>query len=200
MKFPDYVRVKNNYCICYFGRANEYLVQLRLILPRIQSIYPDIKIYIACKDELTKLVPGSLPLTKIKLLKKDFAYVFEIKCNSEVHPIEEFCNKSNINYKSICTNAETPTSICSIYSHGYYPTRSLNDKEIEYLVSYVKGKGFIPKINSDFESAGWVIGVENEYLFEGASKGIKTSLIRSGLGTDFYKKMFPCGEILSPIV
>ncbi len=199
MPFSRYARVKNNYCISYFGSANDYIVQLIKIRPRIQEAFPDVRIYIGCKDSLVDIIGKEediLWLSTIKFGKLNFAHIYELKCNTREHPVEMFLEESNINYKSICKESCVATLNCSIYPYtGSYPAHSLNVDQIDIIKDHAKNLGFNVNVNCGIDGAGWVIGVENEFIFEAASRGIKTSLIPNGLGTNLYKKMFPCGEI-----
>jgi hypothetical protein len=60
-------------------------------------------------------------------------------------------------------------------------------------------EGYDVQVNPErslVDQAGWVIGVEAAPLFEAAARGIKTSLVPTGLGATIYQRMFPRGEIL----
>ncbi len=59
--------------------------------------------------------------------------------------------------------------------------------------------GYETEINGNLETAGWVIGVENRFIWEAAALGIKTTLIETGIGTNLYRKMFPQNEVISSI-
>ena len=56
-------------------------------------------------------------------------------------------------------------------------------------------QGYQVQIEGEMNGAGWVIGVENEYLFQAVFQGIKTSLVPTGIGTEFYKSLSD-GEII----
>ncbi len=199
IKFSIYAKVKDNYCVCYFGRANEYITQLRLVRPRIQQKFPGINIYIGCKDEVSHLVEGEdkiLFLSSLKVNKFNFAHIKEIKSSTEGHPIQEFFEESDIDYQVINDKSEILTHLCVIAPFASYPANPLTSEQIEQLVNYAKSKGFQAKVNVDHKNAGWVLGAENEAIFEAASQGSKTTLVPTGLGTNLYEKMFPNGEVL----
>ena len=64
-------------------------------------------------------------------------------------------------------------------------------------------KNYDVQINPEYHmisQAGWVIGVEGAPIFEAASRGIKTSLVPTGMGTNLYSKLFPNGEILKNVI
>jgi hypothetical protein len=71
----------------------------------------------------------------------------------------------------------------------------LTSIQVNKAKEYAQKAGYT--LSNDPFNAGWVIGVENYPLFLAASRGLKTSLIPTGLGTDLYKTMFVRGEILS---
>jgi len=68
-------------------------------------------------------------------------------------------------------------------------------REIEAKARF---EGFEVWINPKFEAieqAGWVVSVEQAALYEAAARGIKTTLVPTGIGQKLYQTMFPKGEI-----
>lgn len=132
----------------------------------------------------------------LKSRKSDFAYVRELSCNMETHPIEELMKESNLS----CGPIETPTidltRRCVLLTNGILPTKTLSAAQIQTAIQYIQKNGYEPEINGQIESAGWVVGVENEHLFQAAADGKRTTLIPTGLGASLFKAMFPNGELL----
>lgn len=191
INFTDYAKIANNYCICYFGYADEYLVQLRLIKPFLQQKFPELNIYLGCKDEKVSILKDCenvIKLTELKIRKTEFAHISEIKSNGETHPIEDLLISAGITKFAINVNKSKQTDRCVIITSGYYPTKPLEKDKIDKL------KRMAPRnceINTNVSGAGLVMGVESEGLCEAASQGIETILVPTGVGTRLYKSMFP---------
>ena len=87
----NYAKIKNNYCVCYFGYSDEYLVQLRLTKPYMSKAFSGLNIYIGCKDSSISFLDGMehvLKLTEIKARKPDFAHIAELRYDGgSDHPI-----------------------------------------------------------------------------------------------------------------
>lgn len=198
VKLSTYSKIKNNYCICYFGRANEYLLQLKLLRKRIELKYPEINLFIGCKDEVVNLLNGDnkvILLSSLKVAKFTIAHIREIRTSSEFHPIERFCKESFVDFTNLQDISESPTRVCHICPGATYPSSNLTDSQITYFKSYAKNRGFEVKIGGRTESSGWVIGPENEFVFGAAANGVRTTLVSTGLGTEFFQRMFPKIEI-----
>ncbi len=41
ISFIEYAKISDNYCICYFGYADEYLVQLRMLQPILEREFDE---------------------------------------------------------------------------------------------------------------------------------------------------------------
>lgn len=201
MEFSKYCKIKNNYCICYFGSADEYLLQLKFLKPIIEQYYKGIKIFIGCIDEKISIIEKfdeKFKMSEFKLKRYDFSHIKEIKFNGRNHPIEEFLEKSEIKQFVVCNklNEEYSTK-CVIVTKGNYPTNSLENYKIDKLKKIARQNGFDPVLDESINDAGLVMGVESYNLFLAASKGIKTTLVPTGLGTRLYKNMFPLGDIMN---
>jgi hypothetical protein len=216
--FTYYAAIKNNLCLAYFGLLPEYVVLLKIIRPYIESKFPELKLFICCNDELYYLLhqeENILKHSEIKNQKNKFAYIREIKTTMHGHAIYELLKESNLNFNvSICPKKEN-NRICYICPDGGLPTNSLHDVSKYRALAMMKGY-HVQVLGSDLHrgsckvdkcpvgqhklelinSADWIIGVENEYLYEAASRGIKTSLCPSGVGTNLYKLLFPNNEII----
>lgn len=193
VSYKRYLEIKNRYCIAYFGVFNEFIFQLIHLIPILEEQFPELELYIACKDEL---ISNSNKLIRLsKLNKKEYSVYHELKFNNIDHPVENFINESNI---QILTKKNIPTlayGTCAITTKNLPPVRSLTKEDITKIERFVKNKGFTI-VSEENENIDWIIGVENEILCKAANKGIKTTLIPSGLGTNFLKKIYPSLEVL----
>ena len=199
--FPKYAIVKNNYCICYFGNCNEYLIQLKYLRSIIEKELPGIKIYIGFKDGLHGLLEGEsniVPNDVLKIKKKKYAYIRELKCNMVDHPVWELLKESNISPSIPDVPLPDKTIKCVISSRGVLPTKSLSEAQISKIKSIYQAKGYAIEVDGNIDGAGCVVGVESVSLFQAAFLGIETALVPTGIGTDLYKSLFPnTGSILN---
>lgn len=196
---PEYAKVKDHYCISYFGNSDEYLVQLRLLKPILESQFSGINIKFGCKDEKTHLLKEeTLKVSDLKVRKREFAQIKTLTYNGETHPVEDLLVESGISTFAIPVHKkEEFTNKMVIVTQGSYPTSSLIKKEIQILKVLGNKSGYEVELNTNWENAGWVVGVESVPIFEAAAVGIRTSLIPKGVGTRLYQKMFPDGEIIN---
>jgi len=199
--FPKYAKVKDNYCICYFGNCNEYLVQLKYLRFVIEKELPGMKIYIGFKDGLHYLLEGEsnvIPNNVLKENKKKYAHVRELRCNMKDHPVWELLKESNIPISIPDVPLPDHTVKCVIAAKGVLPTKSLNDNQINKVKSIYQAKGYRVEVDGDISGAGCVVGVESVPLFQAAFLGIETALVPTGIGTDLYKSLFPnTGSVLN---
>lgn len=196
---PDYAKIKDNYCISYFGYNKEYLTQLRLLRPQMEQAFPGIKVYLCCRDDLFYLFhgePRTLVKSKLFAEKNQFAYVREISYTEGEHPIEQLFIESDLKIKPICTSSSN-YGPANLLTNGVYPINSLNHKQIQFSLEYIASKNCICQINKDWNNFEWIVGVENELLYEAASAGKKVTLISNGIGENIFKMMFPKAEILN---
>jgi hypothetical protein len=216
--FPHYITIKNNYCCSYLGNNPEYVVQLKLLRPYIEKQLPGIKIFITCKDSFMYLLEGEdkvFPISILKERKYDFAYIREIQFKDK-HPIHEFMLESDLKIEPICIDSCEERGLALICPESLPPTISLKEKDVVYLKTLLLQQGYSPMVlGSDIhsilpittrpygkdklkyiEEAKVIVGVENEYLFLGASMGKGTWLIPTGKGSELYQKMFPAGKLI----
>ncbi|MHA2043247.1 MAG: hypothetical protein ACW99G_00550 [Candidatus Thorarchaeota archaeon] len=197
----QYAKIKNNYCICYFGPADEYIVQLLYLRPLIEEKLPGIKIHIGCRDGLSYLANQNERMeikSTIKEKKRSYAHLKELKCNMEDHPIYDLLEKSNLLNLPKKETKEAYTQRCIISSRGMRPTRDLTTNQIKAINQRYKLQGFKEiYISDDIEGAGIVVGVESTVFYKAACAGIKTVLVPTGLGTDLYKSIVKRPEILN---
>jgi hypothetical protein len=215
--FPQYAKIKDNYCCLYLGNNAEYVVQLKILRPSIEKQLPGLKLYIACRDSLFYLLenePRVIRSSEVDSFKHKFAYVREIVFKNS-HPILDFMEESNLEIESI-QSKNLSSGIGLICPEGLMPTKPLTENNVEYLKTWVKQQGFSPVVvgsdihatlNIDYRPCGkekidqineasMVVGVENEYLFLAGSLGKATVLVPTGLGTNLYKKLFPKNKIM----
>jgi hypothetical protein len=199
---PEYVKIKDNYCIVYFGNCKEYIVQLRLLRPIMEKTFAGLQVYLACKDEYMYLLNNeskTLSASSLKTQKQKFAYIREIYTEINKHPVEELMLESEIPFQPICNNTIHPELIkgsCLLLTTANPPTRSLNANQITHALDYIRKQGCQAHLNKRIDDFDWVVGVENENLYEAASQGKKVTLIPTGFGENLFKKMFPASEIL----
>ena len=199
MRLDQYSKVKDNYCLCYFGYSDEYLVQLRLLKPIIEKKFKGLNVCFGCKDDKAHLLKGCEPVLKaseIKAKRHMFAHIRELKYH-KLHPVEELMKESEITNFAFRSIINPPkTNICTIVKDSSYPTTPLTSTQIEQVQQMVSKEGFEPVISHDWENVGWVVGVESVPLFEAAARGTRTTLIPTGVGLRLYETMFPNAEVL----
>lgn len=193
VSYKRYLEIKNKYCIAYFGVFNEFIFQLIHLIPILEEQFPELDLYIACKNELISNSDKLIPLSKLK--KHEYAVYHELKFNNIDHPIENWINESNIKIHPKKNVPEIACGRCIIVSENLPPVKSLTKEEVLKIEKYVKTQGFVI-VPNETANVDWVIGVESEMLCKTANKGIKTTLIPSGLGTNFLKKIYPSLEVL----
>jgi len=198
--FEDYVKVKNNYCICYFGNCNEYLVLLEMLRPRIEAKFPGLNFYIGCKDDCLSyfsVLDKILPISELKIRKNEFAHIKELKYDSQDHPIQKILEESEVEKITLgLLNCNERTTKAIIVKENTYPVNPLNSQQIATAIRIAESRGFQVEFSNDWANSGLVIGVESEAVVRAARAGIPTILADNGIGTKFYKKIFPDLELL----
>ena len=172
ISFANYSKIANNYCVCYFGHSDEYLVQLRLLKPIIEKSFPDLNVYIGCKDEKSHILGDCnhiLKLTELKIRKSEFAYISELKYNGSTHPIEDFLVGAKITNFVLPIPKVDRTVKCVIVPSGSYPTNPIEKHKIELLKRVATSKGMCCEIGGSIKGAGLVAGVESVELCEAAA-------------------------------
>ena len=192
MPLPLYAKIKDRICISYLGESSEYVVQLNCLLQIIERALNGIEIFICCKDELVSWFnnPRVFGHSKMTQKKDNFALIKPLKFDMRIHPIIGLLNDSKIVCKKIDVPHPDPTTKCAICPEGSHPVKSMSHSQKEAALKMAINQGFEPEITTNVLNAGWVIGVESGPFYLAASKGIKTSLIPTGLGTSLYEKMF----------
>lgn len=188
----EYTKIKDSYCISYFGNCNEYIIQLYLLIPSIEKQYPGLDFYIACKEDQKALCPKSHKvITQEQLKKAKFGYVKSFNCNMRSHPIESFLKENEIPLEMEPIQINKTQGPIVLSTKSRLPTKPPKEQEIEKIIK--KFPGIL--INEKETEASLLVSVENEYLYLAASKGVPTILIPTGFGENLYKRMFSNGQI-----
>lgn len=215
--FPEYVKIKDNYCCAYLGNTAEYVVQLKLLRLSIEEQLPGIRLHLCCRDSLFYLLedePRTLRSSELHGAKHNFAYIRTLTYEDK-HPVLEFMEESQLAIPAFSTS-KSNSGMALICPEGMNPTQSLKPDELETVKKRVAQMGYtVVALGSDIHSslsiptrpfatekfdyiklASVVVGVENEYLYLAGGMGKDTMLISTGVGTELYKKMFPGNKIL----
>ncbi len=196
--FSKYSKISNNYCLCYFGRATEYLLQLIYLMPHIKSKLVGLNIYLCCKDEDYHIIQNyelSIKRSQLNELKPNFGYVKELEYEQK-HPVENIMRELEIQDWSVeVPKKDIMFNNCFIAKNSHYPTTDLNAKQIELIKQIAIKEGY--NITDQAINFDWIIGVESPILFESAKNGIRATLVETGVGTTLFQKMFPfCNTIV----
>lgn len=201
-RYDYFVKIKDKYCMLYAGHCVEYLLLLKLLRPFFEEQFKGLQIYLACRDDLMYVfndVPNTLSKSKLRKSHRNFGYIKEIEGKMRPpHPIHSIFTESNLEIPVISNKAESITKLCCIFTEGNLPTKNMPSDTINLWQQKATSNGYTVWINPNrdcLSEAGWVIGVESEPLFLAASKGIKTTLVPTGIGTNLYKSLFPKGEV-----
>lgn len=198
LAFPSYSKIRNRYCVAYYGPCAEFVLQLLYLRPAIEKELPGLELYISCSDNCRNFISDNTKIifaSEINDRKKEVAYLRELRCDLKTHPVWQWIQESQLTLKFL----EPPeqkgiiTKTCVICKNFILPTKPIPD--INRLITWITGQGFA--ISEDISQADWVVGTENEQLFAAAMRGIKTTLVPTGLGTDLYRNLFPSGELFS---
>lgn len=200
LEFEKYSKIKDSYCICYFGHNDEYLLQIKILKPIIENKYKNLKIFIGCRDDKIDLFEDKNNLLKMSDLRSkrfDFGHIRELKFNGTDHPVESLMKECEIeNYSLVNDLQEFHTNKCVIITKANYPTLNIDQNKCNLLKKTAIEEGYDVCFDENIKNAGLVMGVESYFLFEAASKGIRTLLYPTGVGTNLYKKMFPKAEVV----
>ena len=189
-----YAKIINNIGFCYFGHAPEYVVALNYLLPIIRQKYPELTISLYVRDEFVCF--GGSPESALE--RAHYAIIKEFKIDpAGDHVIFTFIKDAGLSFPTLPITSTGTT--CLICPHAVFPASSFTPSQIETLVRIAHDRGYHPKVaasTDEIDSAAWVVGAENEYVFLAAARGIRSVLMPSGPGTELYRTMFPHGEIL----
>jgi hypothetical protein len=80
ISIKDYVKIYNKCCLVYLGNSSDVIKEIILKIKEYQLEFPDIKIYLCCKDELFNNSSDVLiKKSELANLKNNFCYIKEIK-------------------------------------------------------------------------------------------------------------------------
>jgi len=99
MPLEQYAKVKDKYCVCYFGPSPQHLAQLVAVRPYIEAELKGIEVHIGYRNDLLYVVEKEeriVAQSKIKERKLEFGYIRELRHNPNDHPIEFFLTESNL--------------------------------------------------------------------------------------------------------
>lgn len=97
--FEHYTKIKNNYCVGYFGFYDGFLKELHAVRPFIERAFPGINLYIACKDESLHVLGNTdriVKLSELKVRKGEFANYRELWFDGFTHPVAQFLEESGL--------------------------------------------------------------------------------------------------------
>lgn len=196
MPLPKYKLIKSNYCVSYYGLNKEYIVQLKLLRPNVESMFKNVSMYICCSEDCQYLLRGEKNILKKSEDKSNMAYIRTLENSIEYHPVENLLKESGVVCGPVLTQKKSVCSKkCALLTKGIFPTRSLTGKQINQIENELCGRGYKvyinPKIEEIVEDFELVVGVENEVLYEAAGEGINTSLVPTGIGENIFRAMFP---------
>ena len=89
MDFNNYLKIKDRCCIYYFGHDTKYITQLKEAYPMLESKFPELQIYLSCKDIYFSMLSGSNTLPESKFNPDDYNYVYQILYNFKNNPVFE---------------------------------------------------------------------------------------------------------------
>lgn len=197
--FNNFLQVKYKYCVSYFGNSNEYIELLRLLRPFIENQFRGIQVHLACKDEAYYLLEDEPRVCSKKTFNKtDYCYVRDLIFDNATHPVQIIMEESKIRIPVLCGSASKPTNNVFVYTFGNAPTRTLNAEETCSLIKNIQSSGRNCRLNEPWDGVSSVVSVEGEQLIKAAMAGIDCTLLDSGVGTGFYKKIFLHMRVLSP--
>lgn len=199
IEFSKYSKVKDRYCLCYFGSSDEYLVQLSMLKKPIEKHFPGLRLSFGCRDDKTHLFDKDADVMKIsdiKVKRYDFAHIRELMFNGITHPVEDLIKDNEVTDCVVTSEFQEPlTKKCVIITKGNYPTKNLEKMQVDHLKRYAMEQGFYVEFDSDINNAGLVMGVESVGLFRAAQRGIMTRLVPTGIGLRLYKLLFPNAQV-----
>ena len=89
---PLYAKIKDRYCIGYFGQTTETLLDLKKARPFIEKELPGIKVYICCNDEKASVLDGEdciILRSELETRLKEVAYFRELIEETVIDLLEE---------------------------------------------------------------------------------------------------------------
>lgn len=215
--FTHYTSISREYCVTYYGLLPEYVTVLRLLRPHIERQLPEVRVSISVNDDLMYLLAGEdrvVPFSQMPEKKNMYAYIRQVGVVTDgPHPLAALMRESGLGYEP--PPRVEGSTVCLICPDSGLPHRCVEDAD--RFRSLAAARGFHPVVvGSDVHTggrradvrptgadklalvrtAGWVIGTENEYLYEAAGRGIKTTLLDTGGSQDLYRLLCPHGDLV----
>lgn len=98
-KLSEYAKIKDKYCICYFGPDEKIIRQLKYLRPILEKTFPTTEVYICMKDHfVSENEEKVLKYSKIQENRRSFAYIRELTFNMKDDPIIEFLKESQLSF------------------------------------------------------------------------------------------------------
>lgn len=98
---PTYAKIKDRYCVGYFGDSEDVLTDLLKARPVVERELPGISLYICCADEKAHMFKDKvIPKSKLPEMIKEIAYFRELNGMSVAELLEESEIPFNLNYFS----------------------------------------------------------------------------------------------------
>lgn len=199
--YNNYIKVKNRYCIKYFGVFDEFLFQLIYLRPAIERELIGTKIHFCCEDRLAeKLQRIPRIVYRSDFSKNDYGYVRTLNFDYKKHPILELIEESDLKLNHLPSmpplkKFNKKALIISKDSNGKV---KLEEKLINKLKENLTNCELQVEIDvENIDDFGTIIGVESANLYLGAMKGINTTLISENFGDKLFKLMFSKFKILN---
>lgn len=199
LPLPDYCKIRNKYCIAYYGNNKEFVVQLLLLKPFMEKEFPEVEIYFSFKDNNNYLLCDASRIIEKDNLKENrhmYGAIRELLCDMKSNPVYNFMKESDIPCGPIKTSYNLNNKTCVIITQGILPTKCMTKNQIDFCVNYAKIQGFDTIINGDINQGDWIISVENEKLYLAANICKKITMISNEISENLIKEMFPYVEIL----
>lgn len=98
LPLPTYAKIKDRYCVGYFGDRDDVIVKLVKARPFIEKELPGIKVYICCNDEKQPLLEGEANCflrSDLENKKNEIAYFRELEIDA-ADPVGSLLEESNI--------------------------------------------------------------------------------------------------------
>lgn len=91
---PKYAKIKNNYCVGYYGTDNYLLRQLLQVKKKVEQTFPGLNLYIVCEDEKISLFDNEIniyPKSKLQEILKNVAFYRVLKKEEDIEELLSYC-------------------------------------------------------------------------------------------------------------
>lgn len=174
------------------GYHDEYILVLLKIGEAIERKHPDLKVFIACRNDIDKRLLCDRVVPYHQFDPDDYGYIRHIMDNKEKHPLLEIIKESGVVPDPSIHKSE-PIGNCVILSKGPSYLTSLQCLKLEEIA---KDKGYSVSYNTGIDEASWVIGMECLDLYMAGMAGKRTTLVLGGVGAEVYNMVLGNGEVI----